>query len=89
VKLLFEAEASQPNVGGWDARYALPEGNTGTKRTTFSARRGGLPTCDPPLLHANGKPYKELVKIAHPKIIRRRNHPKQALAPARDGEAPR
>jgi hypothetical protein len=45
---MFEAEASQPNVGGWDARYAyaLPEGKTGTKRTTSSARRGGLPTCD-------------------------------------------
>src|SRR6476646_12055496 len=37
VKLLFEAEAS-----GWDARCAsaLPGGNTGTKQTTSSARRG-------------------------------------------------
>ena len=35
---LLEAEAS----GGWDARCAsaLPGGNTGTKQTTSSARRG-------------------------------------------------
>jgi hypothetical protein len=68
VNLLFGAEASQPNVGGWDASYALP-GNTGTKQTTSSARRGALPMCVMwPLIEANGKPYKELVKIAHSPI---------------------
>jgi uncharacterized membrane protein YoaK (UPF0700 family) len=48
------AAVRQLNVGGIFTTAAtatvifltLPGGNTGTKRTTSSARRGGLPTCD-------------------------------------------
>ena len=43
-------------------------GKTGTKAATSSARRGTADENDVGLqLKLNGKPYKELVKIAHPR----------------------
>jgi hypothetical protein len=46
TNFLFEAEASQPNVGV-GLRQALPGGNTGTKHHMFIfGWKGGLPTCD-------------------------------------------
>ena len=55
----------------WRARR---EGKDRREQTTSSARRGGLPTCDvADCYKLNGKPYKELVKIAHPPINCGRN----------------
>ena len=39
----------RPNPG-WDARYALPGGNTGTRRTTPSATRGDYRRATRPLV---------------------------------------
>jgi len=60
---------------GWTPQRlwrACREGKTGTERTTSTAR--GLPMKTMwAAFDRNRKPYKELVKIAHPPIIRRRN----------------
>ena len=57
------------------ARLArAPEGKNRREQTTSSARRGA--TTDvrcADCYELNGKPYKELVKIAHPPINCRRN----------------
>jgi hypothetical protein len=70
----FEEQDAQPLRGGWTPQRvwrARREGKDRREQTTSSARRGDYRRVMWPLLQTNGKPYKELVKIAHPPIIRR------------------